>query len=117
MKSIIIIFLVLLLVISLYSFLFNDGQAIKFEQFYKDSLSFLQNIGNWFDGLFDGSGDNNDGETNPGQSIFDFFADLIMGGANRTAEFTIKILNFFGICTHGGYECPDPCPCQCKECV
>ena len=106
MKNILIFILLLCLVLSLYGFLFLDGDAISFEELYKGCMNYITDIGNTFDGFRKNIITMIGNLSNPIGAIGDFFNDL-----------WTNIANFFGQCGHGGGECPDSCSYQCNDCV
>ncbi len=106
MKNILLFILLLCLILSLYGFLFLDGEAISFEELYKGFMSYITDIGKTFDGFREGILTMIDNLSDPIGAIGDFFTDL-----------WTNIANFFGACGHGGSECVPDCSCQCKDCV
>ena len=135
MKTFLISILVICLALSLYSFVFNNGEALSFEQVYKNAMNYILDLGEAFNSFKDGlvnlitgkltfndilkiagevSADIIRGVTNALKTLY---TDLINGFGQFFVELWTNIANFFGQCGHGGGECPESCVCKCKECL
>lgn len=139
MKTVLIFILLICLVLSLYGFIFNKGEALNFEQLYKGCLTYVTDIGNAFNTFRDALVDLIEGNVDIGKAIADFsvkfinkFTEFTTNMLNGISDFAIDVVdgigqffvdlwtniaNFFGVCGHIGTECPENCNCQCKECV
>lgn len=117
MKTVFIFILLICLVLSLYGFVFNKGEALNFEQLYKGFLTYVTDIGNAFDGYRDGLIDLIEGNIDVGKFIGELSADIVNGIGQFFIDLWTNIANFFGVCGHIGTECTVNCNCQCKECV
>lgn len=135
MKAVLIFILLICLVLSLYGFVFNKGEALNFEELYKSCLSYITDIGEAFNTFRDGLVDMITGKLTVNDIMKiagDISSDIIKGVSDSLSALATNLINgigqfftnlwtnianFFGVCGHGGGECPDPCSCQCKDCI
>ena len=80
-------------------------------------MSYIQDIGNAFNGFRDGLIDLIKGNIDLGEVLGDLSADILYGIGQFFVGIWTNIANFFGVCGHIGTECTENCNCQCKECV